>query len=587
MRERVAPLPRNTTALAGVARETRGEESVKKQTFPIGTIVGGKALSIDLPRLVDTRMLIEGNSGGGKSWLIRLMVERAASSVQIIILDPEGEFATLREKVDIALVGQGGEVQTDVRAAALLARRLVEMRISAIVDLYELKLPDRRKYVRLFLESLMNVPRSEWHPLLVVIDEAHLFAPEKSAGESEATGAVIALMSQGRKRGFAGIISTQRLSKLHKDVAAETNNVIIGRTWLDTDQQRAGDLLGMSKSDRAVLRDLEPGEFFAFGPALSANGVSRFRSDTVSTTHPKAGERHLMDVPQASAKIQEIVKQIGDLPKQAEQEARTLAELQQENAKLKREMRARPVQVEQKTETRVERVEVPVLKDGEADKLLAAARLISNQCTDLAGVAGEIRKSVEQATRLRNTPVRAIATVLPRSVPARTQAAPVDSGDTTLRAGERKMLQTLAARYPAKYTRAQLGTLSGFTPRGGTFGTYFGTLKRAGLIVEAANGDVEITQAGLDYLGADVPPQPETTEELMRMWSNALRDGERKMLDTLVRVYPEWVTRADLGETTGFTHTGGTFGTYLGTLRRNGLIEQEADRVRASPTLFA
>jgi hypothetical protein len=42
-------------------------------------------------------------------------------------------------------------------------------------------------------------------------------------------------MSQGRKRGFAGIIATQRLSKLHKDAAAEANNVIIGRTWLDAD----------------------------------------------------------------------------------------------------------------------------------------------------------------------------------------------------------------------------------------------------------------------------------------------------------------------------------------------------------------
>jgi DNA helicase HerA-like ATPase len=63
-------------------------------------------------------------------------------------------------------------------------------------------------------------------------------------------------MSQGRKRGFAGIIATQRLSKLHKDAAAEANNVIIGRTWLDADQVRAGDALGLSKADRLKLRDV-------------------------------------------------------------------------------------------------------------------------------------------------------------------------------------------------------------------------------------------------------------------------------------------------------------------------------------------
>jgi uncharacterized protein len=36
-------------------------------------------------------------------------------------------------------------------------------------------------------------------------------------------------MSPGRKRGYAGLIATQRLSKLRKDAAAEANNVIFGR----------------------------------------------------------------------------------------------------------------------------------------------------------------------------------------------------------------------------------------------------------------------------------------------------------------------------------------------------------------------
>jgi hypothetical protein len=37
-------------------------------------------------------------------------------------------------------------------------------------------------------------------------------------------------MIEGGGRGFAGIIATQRMSKLHKDAAAEANNGIIGRT---------------------------------------------------------------------------------------------------------------------------------------------------------------------------------------------------------------------------------------------------------------------------------------------------------------------------------------------------------------------
>jgi DNA helicase HerA-like ATPase len=69
----------------------------------------------------------------------------------------------------------------------------------------------------------------------LVILEVDIYCPERGSGEAESTEAVISLMSQGRKRGFSGIIATQRLSKLHKDAAAEANNVIIGRTWLDAD----------------------------------------------------------------------------------------------------------------------------------------------------------------------------------------------------------------------------------------------------------------------------------------------------------------------------------------------------------------
>jgi hypothetical protein len=158
-------------------------------------------------------------------------------------------------------------------------------------------------------------------------------------------------------------------------------------------------------------------------------------------------------------------------------------------------------------------------------------------------------------------------------------------GAVQLKAGERKMLQAIAQSHPVRRTVAQVGTLSGFAPKGGTFRTYFGTLKRAGFIVEQG-GEVEITEAGLNYLGADVPAAPTSTSEMLAMWRSRLKAGEAKMLDELVAVYPDWVRQADLGEASGFAAAGGTFRTYLGTLRRNGLVETRGDTVRASPTLF-
>ena len=194
-------------------------------------------------------------------------------------------------------------------------------------------------FVKLFLESLIHLPRDLWRPTLGILDEAHIYCPERGSGEAESTEAVVSLMSQGRKRGYAGIIATQRLSKLHKDAAAEANNVIIGRTWLDADQARAGDALGLSKSDRLKLRDLAQGEFYLFGPAFSRPGVLRFRSDQVRTTHPRPGQRHLLTAPAPSKAIRGVLGKFADLPHEVEAEIRGLDQARHRIAELGRQIR--------------------------------------------------------------------------------------------------------------------------------------------------------------------------------------------------------------------------------------------------------
>src|SRR4051812_19567260 len=98
---------------------------------------GGHPVRLDVSRLVKTRMLVTANSGGGKSWLLRLLFEQLGESTQLIVLDREGEFVTLREKLDIVLVGPLGEIPTDVRSAGLLIRRLMEKELSAVIGMSE------------------------------------------------------------------------------------------------------------------------------------------------------------------------------------------------------------------------------------------------------------------------------------------------------------------------------------------------------------------------------------------------------------------------------------------------------------------
>ena len=188
--------------------------------------------------------------------------------------------------------------------------------------------------MRLFLSAIINAPKNFWLPCLIIVDEAHVFAPQ--TGQSEAMEAVIDLATRGRKRGYCAVLATQRLSKLHKDAVAEMNNKLIGRTGLDIDRKRAAEELGFTtKEDAISLRNLAPGEFYAFGPAIS-EAVEKVTVGPVATSHPKAGARIITQVTPPTAKIRKIIAQLADLPQEAHQEAQDMEALKTENAHLKR-----------------------------------------------------------------------------------------------------------------------------------------------------------------------------------------------------------------------------------------------------------
>jgi hypothetical protein len=106
------------------------------------------------------------------------------------------------------------------------------------------------------------------------------------------------LMCRGRKRGLAGVIATQRLAKLAKNVAAEASNFLMGRTFLDIDMARAADLLGMERRQAEQIRDLERGHFLALGPAISRRPLAVKIGATRTSSHATA--RGLLPLPDAT-----------------------------------------------------------------------------------------------------------------------------------------------------------------------------------------------------------------------------------------------------------------------------------------------
>jgi hypothetical protein len=147
-------------------------------------------------------------------------------------------------------------------------------RVSVVLNLEGLDVEQQMRAAAAFLGGMFDAEREHWYPMLVVVDEAQLFAPAVAGEVSDearklSLGAMTNLMCRGRKRGLAGVIATQRLAKLAKNVAAEASNFLMGRTFLDIDMARAADLLGMDRRQAEQFRELARGHFVALGPALS------------------------------------------------------------------------------------------------------------------------------------------------------------------------------------------------------------------------------------------------------------------------------------------------------------------------------
>ncbi|WP_105419246.1 ATP-binding protein [Neorhizobium sp. T25_27] len=272
----------------------------------MGIVSGGDPAKLDIEELLATRLLVQGNSGSGKSHLLRRLLEQSAPWVQQVVIDPEGDFVTLSEKFGHVVVdGERSEAEL-----AGIANRIRKNRVSCVLTLEGLDLEEQMRAAAAFLNGMFDADREYWYPVLVVVDEAQMFAPSVGGDVSEdarklSLGAMTNLMCRGRKRGLAGVIATQRLAKLAKNVAAEASNFLMGRTFLDIDMARAADLLGMDRRQAEMFRDLKRGNFVALGPALSRRPLP-IVIGTVETS-ARSSSPKLMPLPDAPQDVEDLI----------------------------------------------------------------------------------------------------------------------------------------------------------------------------------------------------------------------------------------------------------------------------------------
>lgn len=506
-----------TTKSYSNRRETRRMKIAK-------IIKTNQELPLNLNTLLNTRLLLQANSGGEKSYALRKILEETHGKVQHIVLDMEGEFSSLREKYDYILVGKGkgADVQISIKTADMLARKILELKVSTIIDLYELKQHERILFVKRFLDSIVNAKKELWHPAIIVVDEAHNFCPQ--ASKSESASSVIDLCTRGRKRGFCAVLATQRISKLHKDAAAECNNKMIGRATLDVDIKRAGEELGFtSKDDIRRLRTLKPGEYHVFGPAFTT-GIVTVKINKVKTTHPDQNQRIGFKATPPTPKIKKLLSKIIDLPQKAEEELKEKSDFIKKIRSLEAQLRVknRPSkgqkQVMQgvsnlalkeykKTIKKLEKTNFKQVK--QAEKINQEYQKVIHRLKQYELMKKELINWNQQLSKILSTkslttsipkidipktlPIRKRSSIplqkstkthLPVKIPKPFRSNISEEGDMILNIGKcpKKIYNFLHANQERDFTKIQIALLTGYSPKSGGFNNALYYLNSHGLI---------------------------------------------------------------------------------------------------------
>ncbi len=98
----------------------------------MGQTTAGAAATLDLEELLATRLLVQGNSGSGKSHLLRRLLEQSAPWVQQAIIDPEGDFVTLAERFGHLVIDAEDHTERGLQVAGERARI---HRVSTVLNL--------------------------------------------------------------------------------------------------------------------------------------------------------------------------------------------------------------------------------------------------------------------------------------------------------------------------------------------------------------------------------------------------------------------------------------------------------------------
>lgn len=519
----------------------------------------GLKLPIDV---VTAAGVITGQRGTGKSSTAVVEVEEAdACGAPSVIIDPTGVWWGVRHgdrPLRHVLFGsfRGAEADLPLRPedGPALARLVAEQRMSVVLGLRGWTKSAQIRFVAEFAEAFYLANHT---PVLLVIDEAHRFAParlsdsERGGYGARCQGAVVDIVTLGRVNGIGVRLITQRMARLHADARESCELVIAHRLLGKNDRRALGDWLddlddtGEDVAGRLLARlpKLATGEALAIAPTFGVLDDYRIRPKRTfdSSATPEVGAAVVEPQGRATVDLRHVERVLGEALEQAKAE----------DPKALREQlaatRARVHDLERDLD------EMRVTHEHDSESLMADRNLSQSELDDLAEMLGLPKDGHHGAVRDR---VRSLLERPPVDVTLLTEAyGTAEHALADLADAERRLVRDVAA----------IGR-------------------------EIARLDPATDEHDRRKIERDHPaPEPDRVVVTVPMAepeqaaSNGDRPelvaGARRMLDVLERYGP--LTRAELF-TLAKSH-GGAARNNLSALRAHGLVVEEAGRVDATP----
>lgn len=246
----------------------------------------------------EVQCLTVGNSGSGKSYLIRNIIEELYSKKlgNILIIDPEGEYLSLRKLFDFVVLGLNKDtcdILITEENAASLAVKMLKNKINVIIDVSYTDDDNRQEIVSNYINSIIDNSSPMIcgsSPLQIVVEGTSRFARRgiNTISNMKCIASLKRLAQLGRMKGISTFYTTQRVNQLPIDIRTEyNNNMIIGKCSDDADIKRNASRIGLK--NLSEIKSLRNYEFFAWGDGLNDDfdKVTRFKSLTPKSKYER------------------------------------------------------------------------------------------------------------------------------------------------------------------------------------------------------------------------------------------------------------------------------------------------------------